>query len=606
LFLELVISGRPVQVLILHRQPHNAYAYPVKRRLIALLAALTFSFSFVPSSFAADVDEQKVLEMKQRGDGGWIGMTFENPIKEYLPSHIYVDNLKRSIDNNNEGLETVICTSAKDPVCLKDGYAFYYRAVLPPCESEEQLDCIQSITAKLPDGKSSEGTVVRKWNTALTYSGDVNLRIPDGGAQSTWKIPGSNPGGSEEYALTAVLDGRQVLDLNSNVGNIPYSNLQVNLKPIREVTGMYQEPTSSVGAVGLGKGFFTNTVPSEKGCVIAERNRCALAASFNLDTQFSIKLRLSRNPNQWMHGRLSDPSVMVNPISNGAQLLTVTANPIEVPTVAGWVRWNDLPAAIKSKYPQGAGGTGADNSDFTTTDLANRILRVGMRAAGKEALDDFKLWNPLLEDKPLAMRTMWSLRSITNSDPAIRACDGRGLSGLVTTNAAVYSDGPPSFDKESQSLNYTVGAPHYDTSNKVFSGSYSLIMNSEVARCIYGFSNAPISAKIEVAAEDGSSSVAVTTLNQKDGWMRLSAYGFHYSTPQIKIKLTQEKVVEAAAAPSATPIAASTAEPKKSSAVAVKAKPSKAVALTITCIKGSSTKKITAAKPKCPSGYKKK
>jgi hypothetical protein len=229
-----------------------------------------------------------------------------------------------------------------------------------------------------------------------------------------------------------------------------------------------------------------------------------------------------------------------------------------------------------------------------------------MRAAGKEALDDFKLWNPLLEDKPLAMRTMWSLRSITNSDPAIRACDGRGLSGLVTTNAAVYSDGPPSFDKESQSLNYTVGAPHYDTSNKVFSGSYSLIMNSEVARCIYGFSNAPISAKIEVAAEDGSSSVAVTTLNQKDGWMRLSAYGFHYSTPQIKIKLTQEKVVEAAAAPSATPIAASTAEPKKTSAVAVKTKPTKAVALTITCIKGASTKKITAAKPKCPSGYKKK
>ena len=61
----------------------DAYAYPVNRRLIALLAALTLSFSFVPSSFASDVDEQKVLEMKQRGDGGWIGMTFENAIKEY-------------------------------------------------------------------------------------------------------------------------------------------------------------------------------------------------------------------------------------------------------------------------------------------------------------------------------------------------------------------------------------------------------------------------------------------------------------------------------------------------------------------------------------------
>ena len=581
---------------------HDAYAYPVNRRLIALLAALTLSFSFVPSSFAADVDEQKVLEMKQRGDGGWIGMTFENAIKDYLPSHLYADNQKWSSATNHEGLESVICTSTKDPACLKDGYVLSYRAVLPPCESANQLDCIQSITAKLPDGKSTEGTLIRKWNTALSYTGDVNLGIPDGGAQSTWKIPGSNPGGSEEYALTAVIDGRQ----KSKPGSIPYSSLQINLKPIRELSGTYSAPLSSVGAIGLGNGFFENTASSEKGCVIAELNRCALAASFNVDTQFTLKLRLSSNTNQWMHGRLSDPSVMVNPISNGAQLLTVTANPIEVPMVAGWIRWNDLPAVIKSKYPQGAGGTGADNSDFTTTDLANRILRVGMRAAGKEALDDFKLWNPLLEDKPLAMRTMWSLRSITNSDPAIQACDGRGLSGLVTTNAAVYSDGPPSFDKESQSLNYTVGAPHYDTSNKVFSGSYSLIMNSEVARCIYGFSNAPISAKIEIAAEDGSSSIAVTTLNQKDGWMRLSASGFHYSTPQIKIKLTQEKVVDSTPAPSATPVAESAPEPKKSSAVAVKAKPTKAVALTITCIKGASTKKITAAKPKCPSGYKKK
>ena len=567
------------------------------RRLIALIAVLALSFSFVPSSFASDVDEQKVLEMKQRGDGGWIGMTFENPIKEYLPSHLYADNQKWSLATNNEGLETVICTSTKDPACLKDGYAFYYRAVLSPCESAEQLDCIQSITAKLPDGKSSEGTVVRKWNTALTYSGDVNLRIPDGGAQSTWKIPGSNPGGSEEYALTAVINGRHVLELNGKADSSPWINLQVNLKPIREVTGLYQEPSSSVGAMGLGKGFFTNTVPSDKGCVIAERNRCALAASFNLGTQFTLKLRLSRNPNQWMHGRLSDPSVMVNPISNGAQLLTVTANPLEVPMVAGWVRWNDLPAAIKAKYPQGAGGTGADNSDFTTTDLANRILRVGMRASGQEALDDFKLWNPLLDDKPMAMRTMWSLRSITNSDPAIRDCDGQGLSGLVTTNAAVYSDGPPSFDKDSQSLNYTVGAPHFDTSNKVFSGSYSLIMNSAVARCIYGFSNAPISAKIEIASDDGSSSIATTTLNQKDGWLRLSANGFHYSTPQIKIKLTQEKVAVAEPAPSATPAAPVAAATKLSPAVRVMK--------TIKCTKGTTVRKVTATKPSCPKGYKK-
>lgn len=570
------------------------------RRLIALLAVLTLSLSFIPSSLATDADDRKVLEMKQHGDGGWIGMTFENAIEDYLPSRLYAENRKQSTSTYNEGLDTVICTSTKDPACLKDGYALDYRAVLPPCASADQLDCIQSITAKLTDGTTSEGTVVRKWNTALTYVGDTALGIPDGSPQATWKIPGSNPGGSEEYALTAIIGGHTDLGYNGKFGGFPTSNLQINLKPIREVTGFYIEPISSIGAVGLGKGFFSNTFSSDKGCVIAELNRCALAASFNLDTRFTLKVRLSSRSYPWMHGRLGDPSVTVDSISGTAQLLTVTANPLEVPMVAGWVRWNDLPAALQSKYPQGTGGTGADNSDHTTSDLANRIMRVGMRAAGQQALEDFKLWNPLLADKPMAMRTVWSLRSISNSDPAIRACDGQGLSGLVTTNAAVYSDGPPSFDKDSQSLNYTVGAPHFDTSNKVFNGLYSLIMNSEVARCIYGFSNAPISAKIEIASDDGSSSVATTTLNQKDGWLRLSANGFHYSIPQIKIKLTQEKVVVAEPAPSATPVASVVPV-----AATTKLSPAIRVMKTIKCTKGTTVRKVTATKPVCPKGYKK-
>ncbi len=103
-------------------------------------------------------------------------------------------------------------------------------------------------------------------------------------------------------------------------------------------------------------------------------------------------------------------------------------------------------------------------------------------------------------------------------------------------------------------------------------------MNAEVARCIYGFGTAPISAKIEIASEDGSPSVAVTTLNQKDGWLRLSANGFHYSTPQIKVKLIEEKVAVA---------------------------PTPKLTKTISCVKGKLVKKVTALKPSCPKGYKK-
>jgi hypothetical protein len=566
----------------------------MNRRLIALFAALALSISFLPASLATDVEDQMVLEMKQHGDGGWIGMTFENAIDDYLPSHIYADNGKAN-NSTNEGLDTIICTSTKDAACLKDGYGFDFRAVLPPCVSADQLDCIQSITAKLADGSISEGTVVRKWNTAYAYPGDSALGIPEGGPQTTWKIPGSNPGGSEEYALTAIINGRTNLRINGELTRFAGGGFQVNFKPIREVTGDYREPTHSIGDRGLGKGVFQNTVSNDKGCVIAEAGRCALAASFDLNTQFTLKVRLSTQSAKWLHGRLYDPAVTVDEIAGGGNLLTVSANPLQVPMVAGWVRWQNLPAAIQAKYPQGAGGTGGNYSDFTTSDLANRILRVGMRAAGQEALEDFRLWNPLLADRPMAMRTIWSIRSISNFDPAIQSCNRQGLSGLVTTNAAVYSDGPPSFDKESQSLNYTVGAPHYDTDNKVFNGTYSLIMNAEVARCIYGFGSAPISAKIEIASEDGTPSIAVTTLNQKDGWLRLSANGFHYSTPKISVKLTEEKPV-VVAAPSPTPAVAA---PLTSGQAAVK------LLKTIKCVKGKLVKKMTAITPSCPKGYKK-
>jgi len=70
--------------------------------------------------------------------------------------------------------------------------------------------------------------------------------------------------------------------------------------------------------------------------------------------------------------------------------------------------------------------------------------------------------------------------------------------------------------------------------------------------------------------------VAVTQVNEKAGWLTLSASNFTYSSPTIRVKL------------SGTPIGLiKIAKSKK-----------------ITCIKGKSIKVVTATK--CPAGYKKK
>jgi hypothetical protein len=164
------------------------------------------------------------------------------------------------------------------------------------------------------------------------------------------------------------------------------------------------------------------------------------------------------------------------------------------------------------------------------------------------------------------------------------------LTGLVTTNATQYSAGPPVFDKAEGTLVYKVAAPHYTSNGDVFKGRYDLTMRSDIARCVYGFSKAPIRAELSIVSADGSPQLATTVLGEKNGWVFLSAANFEFSAPIIKAKLTQEVVVEP------TPTATATATTK----------PVVAKKITITCVKGKTSKKVTAVKPKCPTGFKKK
>jgi hypothetical protein len=137
-----------------------------------------------------------------------------------------------------------------------------------------------------------------------------------------------------------------------------------------------------------------------------------------------------------------------------------------------------------------------------------------------------------------------------------------------------------------------------------------LNMRSEAARCLYGFSSAPLKAVVSVTSADGSTQdVQTEALSEKDGWLHLGAYNFHFSQPTIRIKLSQEKTVAPtpAATPTSTPNApAATTPAPKANAPAAPAIPNKAKTIIITCVKGKTTKKVVGTNPTCPAGYKKK
>ena len=199
---------------------------------------------------------------------------------------------------------------------------------------------------------------------------------------------------------------------------------------------------------------------------------------------------------------------------------------------------------------------------------------------------------PTIGDKATKTTQYWSYKALnTWQNPEIQKCTKSKdeLGGVVTTNALTYSAGPPTYNKSTGSLEYKVASPHFEANGSVATGTYDLAINSVVARCIYEFSSAPIQAEISVTTSDGEKKVATTIVNEKNGWLYLSAKGFTFSSPTINVKLSQEKV--ATPTPSATPVATVTVAKKS---------------VTITCVKGKTTKKVSGTSPKCPAGYKKK
>ena len=111
-------------------------------------------------------------------------------------------------------------------------------------------------------------------------------------------------------------------------------------------------------------------------------------------------------------------------------------------------------------------------------------------------------------------------------------------------------------------------------------------MNSDAA-----IVTAPIAASVSILSADGTSQVATTVISERNGWITLAAEGFTFSSPTLKVKFSQAVEPVVTPSPSATPTPAAKPVVKK---------------ITITCVKGKTSKKVTAIKPTCPTGYKKK
>jgi hypothetical protein len=279
----------------------------------------------------------------------------------------------------------------------------------------------------------------------------------------------------------------------------------------------------------------------------------------------------------------------------------VLAEPIKIPVNATWVNNDKAPQSIKDYYSDksnyGARIFGLQSDELKPLSEIV-LLRDGNMGHSAETLKEYLAWLPALGDKAQAMPTAWTVATMSNYQVAdqVQQCLNQtdSLAGIVTTNAAEYFDGPPVFDKESGSLDYKVAATHFEPDGAtVFKGSYDLVMSSTVARCIYGFTQAPISATISVTSDAGVPSAATVVVNERNGWLSLGAYNFTYSSPTIRVVLSGSTKSEMTPTPTPTPTPTSSQTATK---LGIKS---------IVCAKGKMKKTISNSNPKCPTGFRK-
>lgn len=588
------------------------------KRLVTILSIVFLASSINYAAISSEADEQWI-EPDVYQDGHF-SIVFKDSIKSFNQFPM-LQGFK-----NVAGVQSsYLCRNITQENCAQSDF-FQYTALLPICTNTDQSDCIESLSAISESGQIDEGKFSKYIYGKHPNAFDANgaLKIPKTESPGVWNFASAKHAYGGDYAL-AIGVGTQTslsspqypsnlfaylypVSVQKGIGELPrnkdgFTNIPECIEVQSPTTGKMKIGCTGGGSDGLGK----YNCPFQ-----LDVNRdCLLQHEFPSNYKFQISFRLSDQPSGWLYGRLLDPSITISDIVGGGSRIVVMASPTKVPVLYAGDSWSTLGTNVQDYY--------LPCIKLQTCMIMSRQPRIDgphtdplllnaqrwPEATDPTSFDELKLWLPTVNDTMSALPSAWNFKmtsknALNNSNACFR--DGTGLKGIVTTNATLYSESPPVLINST--LQYKVAAPHYNKNGSDFKGTYNLVMRSDIARCIYGFTSAPIQAVIEVVTENGTESVATTSINEKDGWLSLSAYNFGFSAPTIKATLKQSIPTPAVSATPEASISPVTTNIEDKAEITTE--PITGKKRTIVCYKGKVFKKITAVKPICPKGYKKK
>jgi hypothetical protein len=446
------------------------------------------------------------------------------------------------------------CDSMSDAECSSSNTdGIVASSILKVCSSSSENNCVLRLEMAGADGIFYQASFVRNANgmqfpanSSTGYSGATTPAL-----FSLPQVPSAS--GTTDYAVIVRAESRLIW----REGKFKTSGVFASVRPFRAQAGNYKAPFQAIteknhrGDKGLSIGNHGYE------CAWSENGTCGVLQDFAANTRVRLTIRITSDVGGWFKGRIKNPLISVAQPSSSINEITVEAAPAEVSRMVYKTSIADL-TPTEREYGMLNGMAGSWDSQFISW-------------AGSSYSSTFGYLNylrPKVKDTTSATNTFWNFSSSGEQQGNSCLSDTSKVLGIVTTNAMAYDGGVPKFSNGF--LNYQVAGLHYqpDGTTKV-QGSYDLVIRSEVARCLYGFSRAPLSATISVVG-DGDKSIATTVVSEKNGWLKLAAYGFTFSKKTIRAKITKAK------------------------------------ATTITCVANADaakTKKVRAVNPKCPKGF---
>ena len=519
------------------------------RKIVGIALALVLVGGMATSAQAADQYTPERVPMAQDDSEIMMMITEEGLVDNQ--THIGVPPKENATHDNERWLW---CDKSTDKACdyTAGDRELDAQSVLPVCGQSSSAACVEGLELASASGDFSEAKYFRTATGGPRNIGDAKHNLIEGTSSSIFDAP-TVPSASGTTKYTVIVTVRQHYDRRSKM----FSSYSMNavVVPTRDDENSYY---GQISADGNGAGR-TNM------CAYWDLGHCGIPQDFAEGTKVRLKVRIPSELGGWFRGRIKNPQIAVSPASGKVNQIIIEGESVTVPRLAIPIAKSSLNSADKTLIDQ-MGNWGTPVGTAT-----------GTNGSRKEAMTIIETYRKALKDTATGVSSFWSMSTMENGNGSECLFDTSKVLGIVTTNAMAYNGAAPSFNRGS--LDYKVAGLHYlpDGKSEV-EGTYDLVMRSETARCLYGFTKAPISATISVTAANGEAKVATTVVSEKNGWLKMAAYGFTFSSPTISVKLSQQG---------------------SSSVVTAKK-------TTITCTKGKLTKKVTSVGPKCPAGYKKK